>query len=241
LIPLGLAAALAGGSWWFFSEAARGSTIAPHPTLTTTLGTSQAATQEEESQTALAAMNASQTAATTSEESQATVAAMTTETLQSDLDHDLAFNFPIAFLEERPTEVDVKTFLLKIDGDVSTPLELTVGDLYEMPTIQRNLTIQCGPEWAVKVPWEGIALSYLLKLAGTAPEKLAYVDVESITNYGARITSDQLTNPDNMIALKAGGLPLTIEHGYPARLVVPGIMTGADWVKYVTRITCKTM
>jgi len=103
LIRLGLAAALVGGSWWFFREAARGSTIAPHLTLTTTLGTSQAA-------------------ATTSEGSQATVAATTTETLQNDLDHDLAFNFPVAFLEERPTEVDVKTFRLKIDGDVSKPL-----------------------------------------------------------------------------------------------------------------------
>jgi DMSO/TMAO reductase YedYZ molybdopterin-dependent catalytic subunit len=39
-----------------------------------------------------------------------------------------------------------------------------------------------------------------------------------------------------MIALKAGGAPLTVDHGYPARLVAPTRL-GEDWVKYVVKIT----
>ena len=41
---------------------------------------------------------------------------------------------------------------------------------------------------------------------------------------------------DYMIALKVGGAPLTIDHGYPARLVAPA-RSGLDWVKYVAQIT----
>jgi DMSO/TMAO reductase YedYZ molybdopterin-dependent catalytic subunit len=40
-----------------------------------------------------------------------------------------------------------------------------------------------------------------------------------------------------MIALKAGGIPLTVEHGFPARLVAPARL-GLEWIKYVNRITC---
>jgi len=90
--------------------------------------------------------------------------------------------------------------------------------------------------WDADVPWEGVLLSYLLELAG-APRKISSITFESVTGYGANISGNQLTNPDNMIALKAGDIPLTVGHGYPARLVVP-IRPGVDWVKYVNRITC---
>jgi len=74
-------------------------------------------------------------------------------------------------------------------------------------------------------------------LAG-APQNLAQVTVESVTDHKTTLNSIDIANPDNMIALKAGGLPLTVEHGYPARLVAP-TRSGLNWVKYVTRITCK--
>lgn len=68
--------------------------------------------------------------------------------------------------------------------------------------------------------------------------KLANVTVESVTGHKTTLNSNDLANPDNMIALKAGGLLLSVEHGYPARLVAP-TRSGLNWVKYVTRITCK--
>jgi len=152
------------------------------------------------------------------------------------------YDFPVTWNGDRPTEVSLEGYRLRVDGDVLKPLELTLDDLLSMSSAQRKLRIDCVDGWTAEVLWEGIPLSYLLRLAGAAPEKIAYVTVESVTGYKTTMSSElgEITNPDNMIALKAGGLPLTVEHGYPARLVAP-TKWGMGWVKYVRRITCTKM
>jgi DMSO/TMAO reductase YedYZ molybdopterin-dependent catalytic subunit len=74
-------------------------------------------------------------------------------------------------------------------------------------------------------------------LVGAQVKDIASVTVEGITCYKMALSSDEAANSGNIIALKAGGIPLTVEHGYPARLVA-STRLGLDWVKYVTRITC---
>lgn len=146
------------------------------------------------------------------------------------------FDFPVTWNGDQPTEVNPDAYRLKVDGDVSKQLELTLNDLESMSSVRRTVHIDCVEGWTAQVPGEGIPLSHLLSLAG-APEKIAYVTIESVTGYKTTLTSDEVANPDNMVALKAGGLPLTVEHGYPARLVAP-TKWGMGWVKYVRRITC---
>jgi len=146
------------------------------------------------------------------------------------------FNFEVTWNGDKPTEVNIADYRLIIDGDVSNPLQLTIEDLRGMPAVKKIVNIACVMGWDADVPWEGVLLSYLLELAG-APRKISSITFESVTGYGANISGNQLTNPDNMIALKAGDIPLTVGHGYPARLVVP-TRPGVDWVKYVNRITC---
>ena len=85
------------------------------------------------------------------------------------------------------------------------------------------------------VTWDGIPLSHLLRLAGM-PGEFDHVSVESITGYSTQISKDDVSSSGTMIALKAGGVPLNVEHGYPARLVCP-TRQGFAWVKYVGRIT----
>jgi len=148
-----------------------------------------------------------------------------------------AFDFPVTWNGDRPTMVNLNDYRLKVDGDVSNPLELTLEDLHTMPSVQRTLRIQCVEGWRAWVPWEGVLLSHLLSLAGASLEKIAHITVESVTGYNTTISSDEIANSDSMMALKAGGVPLTVEHGYPARLVAPTKL-GLDWVKYVRRITC---
>jgi DMSO/TMAO reductase YedYZ molybdopterin-dependent catalytic subunit len=147
-----------------------------------------------------------------------------------------AFVFPVTWNGDQPTKIDANEYRLKIDGDVPKPLELTLEQLYAMSNVKKTLKIQCVEGWAADVFWEGIPLSYLLSQAGASLKNIASVTVESITRYRTTISSDEIANPDNMIALKAGGVPLAVEHGYPARLVMPARF-GLDWVKYVGRIT----
>ena len=163
-----------------------------------------------------------QTASTTTTVSQATT----------------GFVFPITWNGEQPTTINPNDYRLKIDGDLPNPLELKLEELYAMTGVQKTLPIHCVEEWGADVPWEGIPLSYLLKKAGSSPESLAHVTISDITGwYSTTLSSDEAANLEYMIALKVAGAPLTIDHGYPARLVAPS-HPGYDWVKYVSRITC---
>jgi DMSO/TMAO reductase YedYZ molybdopterin-dependent catalytic subunit len=148
-----------------------------------------------------------------------------------------ASDFPVTWNGDLPTKIDLNSYRLRVDGDVSKPLELTVDDLYAMSDVQKTLKIECVEGWAADVLWEGIPILNLLSRAGASPKNIAHVTVRSITGYNAILNSDEVANPTNMIALKAGGVPLTVEHGFPARLVAPARL-GLEWVKYVSRITC---
>jgi len=171
-------------------------------------------------------------------QSRTTTASSETTAIQSETTATTGkpFNFEVTWNGDKPTEVNIADYRLMIDGDVSNPLQLTIEDLRRMPAAKRTANIACVMGWDADVPWEGVLLSYLLDLAG-APKKIERITFESVTGYGASISGSQLTNPDNMIALKAGDAPLTVGHGYPSRLVAP-TRPGVDWVKYVNRITC---
>ena len=147
-----------------------------------------------------------------------------------------ASDFPVTWSVDQQTSVDPKNYRLIIDGDVSHPLQLTLDELYAMPSVSESQIIYCPGEWRALVAWEGIPLSHFLSQAG-APTVFDHLTVESVTNYSVSLSHDDVSVPGTMIALKAGSAPLKVEHGYPARLVLPG-KPGYEWVKYVTRITC---
>lgn len=144
-----------------------------------------------------------------------------------------AFDFPVSWNGGEPINVDSKQYRLIVDGNVSNPLQLTLEELYAMPSLSVSSTIHCIEGWSALVVWEGIALSRLLSLAGAGD--FSQIRIESLTGYAMEI--DQTDAAKAMIALKAESLPLKIEHGYPARLVLPGTI-GFGWVKYVAKITC---
>jgi DMSO/TMAO reductase YedYZ molybdopterin-dependent catalytic subunit len=145
-------------------------------------------------------------------------------------------NFPVTWNGDIPQNVDPSTYRLGVDGDVANPLQLTLEELEAMPTVEKNLPIRCVEGWSALVLWEGVPLSDLLSRAG-APAKFDHVTVESVAGYTTEIRQIVVANSNTMIALKAGGVPLTVDHGYPARLVLPGAH-GLDWVKQVGRVTC---
>jgi DMSO/TMAO reductase YedYZ molybdopterin-dependent catalytic subunit len=213
-IPV-VALAAACGSLWFLGQAAKEPIMTSRATATTSVASPASPTASVVSQTGSTASVALQPTSTTPE----------------------AFDFPVTWNGDQSTKVDTNEYRLRIDGDVSKPLELTLEDLYAMSNVQKTVEIQCVEGWAATVLWEGIPLSYLLGQAGASLKKIASVKVESITGYTMTISSDEAANPDDIIALKAGGAPLTVEHGYPARLVAP-MRPGLHWVKYVGRITC---
>ncbi|SPF76222.1 hypothetical protein ALP8811_01223 [Aliiroseovarius pelagivivens] len=148
-------------------------------------------------------------------------------------------------------------YRLMINGLVDTPLVFTYADLERFPRVQQTFFLECaantGMEWAGSqlngaqythgmihnMEYTGVSLRTLLEEAGldTAGElkdKWVYVEGADASSNGRSIPMEKALD-DCMVAFKANGEALRMEHGYPVRLVVPG-WEGNMWVKWLRRI-----
>jgi DMSO/TMAO reductase YedYZ molybdopterin-dependent catalytic subunit len=111
-----------------------------------------------------------------------------------------------------------------------------------MPQYPAHLPIACVEGWSTgNQAWTGVRLRDLARLAGAAQP--ASVLVESLERGGtfrqAVLSAAQITNPDSLLALHVNGAELTLDHGYPARVIVPAI-PGVHNTKWVTRLTFRS-
>ncbi|MGB7319027.1 MAG: sulfite dehydrogenase [Planktotalea sp.] len=150
-------------------------------------------------------------------------------------------------------EMSKDEYRLMIHGLVDEPLIFTYADLERFPRVTRTFFLECaantGMEWAGaqlngaqfthgmihNMEYTGVTLRTLLEEAGVKAEgKWVYVEGHDASSNGRSIPLEKALD-DCMIAFKANGEALRMEHGYPVRLVVPG-WEGNMWVKWLRRI-----
>jgi sulfane dehydrogenase subunit SoxC len=150
--------------------------------------------------------------------------------------------------------VDVAHWRLAVVGLVERPLELDYDALMALPATEVTAVLECfgnpvEPEVATRrvgnVVWRGVPLAHLLERAGVRPEA-RYVCPEGLDSGSfANVHSDRYVKdlplaralePDVLVAWAMNGAPLTPEHGFPARVFVPGYF-GTNAVKWLSRIT----
>ena len=128
-------------------------------------------------------------------------------------------------------------FRLTVEGRVTRPLSLSVGDLLTMAVHTATLPVACVEGWSYSAQWRGVRLRDLLAMAD-APHG-ATVRVESLEGNGPyRVSSldgDQAHDRDTLLATHLDGQPLDLDHGYPVRLIGPG-RAGVLQTKWVTRL-----
>jgi len=162
-------------------------------------------------------------------------------------------------------DIDASVHRVRVGGRVRTPIDLSLDDLRRNFRIRRvAATLICagnrreelnavdrvaGTTWhqgAVgNAEWTGVRLADILERAGT-PESgdlhavFASADALTIkgkrTCFGASIPLTKALSPEVLIAFEMNGEPLTREHGFPFRVVVPGYI-GARSVKWLTSIS----
>jgi DMSO/TMAO reductase YedYZ molybdopterin-dependent catalytic subunit len=142
-------------------------------------------------------------------------------------------------------QVPPDTWTLLIDGMVTRPLQLTFGELLRMPLTEADITLVCvsnqvGGPYAGNARWLGVPLARLLRRAGIrggADQVLsAGADGMTISTPLQAI----LDGRDALVAVGMNGQPLPVAHGFPARMVVPGLYGYVSATKWVTRLTVTT-
>ncbi len=141
--------------------------------------------------------------------------------------------------------VSVGSWSLEIDGDVRSPFTLTYDELLAMPMIQRDITLTCvsnevGGGYVGAARWLGVPLADVLDRAGvgTQSDQLLSTAVDGFTiSTPLAVVRD---GRDAMIAVGMNGEPLTDTHGFPARLVTPGLYGFVGATKWLTKLTLTT-
>ena len=120
-------------------------------------------------------------------------------------------------------------------------LSLSLADLAAMPQMSASLPIACVEGWSASALWTGVRLRDLLDLAGVrAGADLRTVSLEPAgANRTAQLPAAFARDPLTLLALRIDGVPLSLDHGRPCRLIAPG-RPGVAQTKWLSRIEVAT-
>ncbi len=143
-------------------------------------------------------------------------------------------------------DVDPSTWRLVIDGMVDRRVELTFDDLIGMGLDEYAITLTCvsnevGGELVGNATWLGVRVSDVLRMAG--PQSGAdMVLSRSVDGFTASTPLSTLTDSarDAILAVGMNGEPLPAEHGFPVRMVVPGLYGYVSATKWLSGLTVTT-
>jgi DMSO/TMAO reductase YedYZ molybdopterin-dependent catalytic subunit len=118
---------------------------------------------------------------------------------------------------------------------------LSLADLRAMPQTTASLPIACVEGWSAGATWTGVPVRALLDLVGAPPG--SEVLVESLQEHGGERVSTLAGNfsdhPHSLLALELGGAALSLDHGFPCRLIAPD-RPGVLQTKWVARLEVTT-
>jgi DMSO/TMAO reductase YedYZ molybdopterin-dependent catalytic subunit len=155
--------------------------------------------------------------------------------------------------------VKLEEWRLKVDGDVATPLTLTMADLKKMPSVEMVAVVECagngrsfyrptvpGLQWSNgsvgNARWRGARLADVLKRAGIKPSAVEVLfdgadqPIGKMQDFRRSITATKALHEDTLLAYEMNGETLPVKHGFPLRVIAAG-WASDSWVKWVTSIT----
>ena len=142
-------------------------------------------------------------------------------------------------------QVDPTSWQLRIHGMVSREITITFDELLRRPLIEDYVTLCCvsnpvGGPYIGNALWLGASLASLLRAAGikAGADQLMCTSVDGFTS-GTPVQT-VMDGRDALLAVAMNGQPLPIAHGFPARMVVPGLYGYVSATKWVTDINVTT-
>jgi DMSO/TMAO reductase YedYZ molybdopterin-dependent catalytic subunit len=118
----------------------------------------------------------------------------------------------------------------------ATPRRFSRAELAALPQHTARLPIACVEGWSTVQTWTGVRLRDLAALAGVPRPASAFVaSLEEGPFAQGTLTAGQVLDPDGLLALRVNGVDLSLDHGFPARIVVPAL-PGVRCTKWVRSI-----
>ena len=137
--------------------------------------------------------------------------------------------------------VDPETWTLRVTGMVDREIELNLADLLAKPLVERHVTIACvsnevGGDLIGNARWLGWPVRELLALAGPQPGADMVLS-RSSDGWTAGTPLEVLIDArDALLAVGMNGEPLPLEHGFPVRMIVPGLYGYVSATKWLTEL-----
>lgn len=130
--------------------------------------------------------------------------------------------------------VDISSWGLTVGGMVKNPLSLAYEDLFGFKRVSQVSRLKCVECWSAKARWEGFRFQDLI--GRVQPDPAAkYVNFQSADSYYESYTLEELLRPRVLLVLRMNDLPLSLEHGFPLRLIAP-FKYGYKNIKYITAV-----
>jgi DMSO/TMAO reductase YedYZ molybdopterin-dependent catalytic subunit len=135
--------------------------------------------------------------------------------------------------------VNGNSWKLVVDGEVDHPFVLTYQQVLALPMQQQHESMMCvsnevGGEYMSNALWEGVPLKVLLQRAGVKVGATKVV-FHAVDDYSDSIHLSKALEPTTLMAVRMNGVSLPDSHGFPARMLVPGIY-GMKHCKWLSRI-----
>ncbi|MDQ3811359.1 MAG: molybdopterin-dependent oxidoreductase [Chloroflexota bacterium] len=141
--------------------------------------------------------------------------------------------------------VQPEDWRLVVDGEVERAFELDYATLRKLPTVEITKTLECisnlvtecqlapfGCDLISTARWKGVRVADILNLVGGVKAGAAFLATISADEYTTALPLALAMSPDAVLVYEMNGQVLPREHGYPARLLVPGRygMKNPKWV-----------
>ena len=145
----------------------------------------------------------------------------------------LTEKWPVLHAGSVPSYPDLSTWTLRVFGEVEQVLELTWDDFTKLPRTSNVQDIHCVTRWSkFDTRFAGVQWRELARLA--RPTKTAnFAIAHAEAGFTSNVPLSFLEREGALLATHGDGEPLTPEHGYPLRLVVPGkyFWKSAKWLR----------
>jgi DMSO/TMAO reductase YedYZ molybdopterin-dependent catalytic subunit len=136
-------------------------------------------------------------------------------------------------------EIDADTWTLKVDGLVENPTTFDLKTLKGFPVYEDMRTLECignpvGGGLIGNVLWKGFRFEEILNRVKVKPTA-THLKFECADGYSTSVELKWATQPDVMMAYEMNGDPLTTQHGFPIRILMPGLY-GQKMPRWITHL-----